>query len=59
SAVLVQLPPRTQHYYTEFRRCQGCGQVYWKGSHYRRMQRRIDEILRQACPPSDAVLAAP
>jgi len=28
------LQPLTRKYYNEFRRCSGCGAVYWKGSHY-------------------------
>lgn len=28
------LQPLTLRYYEEFRRCVGCGAVYWKGSHY-------------------------
>lgn len=29
------LPPRTAAHYTEFRRCAGCGRLYWEGAHYR------------------------
>lgn len=32
--VAGQLQPLTRKYYDEFRRCRGCGAVYWKGSHY-------------------------
>lgn len=35
--VLDQLPERVRERCTEFRRCSRCGQVYWKGTHYRRM----------------------
>lgn len=45
SSVLDRLPPKTQQHYDEFQRCQDCGQVYWKGPHYQRMLRLIDEIL--------------
>lgn len=38
-AVLEQLEPKTRLYYDRFRRCTKCGQVYWKGSHFRRMKR--------------------
>src|SRR5213078_2984238 len=31
--VLSQLKPLTKLYYEQFRRCTGCGQVYWSGSH--------------------------
>ena len=46
-AILDRLPPQTAHYYDEFRMCQACGQIYWKGSHYERMRRLIDEVLVQ------------
>jgi uncharacterized protein with PIN domain len=37
SEVLAELPPQTAAAHDEFRRCPGCGRVYWKGAHYRRM----------------------
>jgi uncharacterized protein with PIN domain len=39
--VLHCLEPLTRLYFEEFSRCQECDQVYWKGSHYERMQRLI------------------
>jgi len=33
--VATGLPPRTAAHYDEFWRCDGCGRVYWCGSHYR------------------------
>lgn len=46
-AVLDQLPERTKQFYHEFFHCQSCGKIYWKGSHYQRMLKSIEEI-RQA-----------
>jgi uncharacterized protein with PIN domain len=43
-AVRDQLQPDTLTYYDEFRRCIECEQIYWKGTHYERMQQMIDEI---------------
>src|SRR5205807_5822452 len=43
--VLGRLEPLTQIYYGQFRRCRGCGQVYWSGSHFEKLQKRI-EIIR-------------
>lgn len=45
--VLDRLEPKTRRYYDEFHRCQSCGNVYWKGSHYPRMRRFITRV-RQA-----------
>jgi len=39
-----RLPPRTAELYDEFLECTRCGRVYWKGSHYRRMLRWIEEM---------------
>jgi uncharacterized protein with PIN domain len=43
--VVDRLEPRTKMYYTEFRICQACEQIYWKGSHYAQMERFISQIL--------------
>ena len=45
AAVAVRLPPRTREHYDEFHRCQGCGGIYWQGSHYARMQHFIARLL--------------
>jgi uncharacterized protein with PIN domain len=44
-AILERLEPLTQAYFTEFRQCTSCKQIYWKGSHFERMQARIAELL--------------
>jgi uncharacterized protein len=43
--VADRLPANTNLYYEEFHLCQNCGKIYWKGSHYQRMQRFIEQIL--------------
>ena len=45
-AILDQLPPKVREYYQVFHRCSKCAQVYWKGSHYERLQEAIDLILK-------------
>lgn len=42
--VIGQLEPLTKFYYHEFRRCTGCGQVYWSGSHFTKLQKRLEQI---------------
>jgi len=42
-----RLPPKTGQYYEEFHVCPGCERIYWKGSHYRRMQRFMDGLLER------------
>jgi len=46
SAVLDHLEPKTKLYYNEFAICPQCDQVYWKGSHYERMQSLIAGLSR-------------
>jgi uncharacterized protein len=41
---LEHLPPRTREYYDEFRQCGHCKKVYWKGSHFLRLQQLIETI---------------
>jgi uncharacterized protein len=43
-AVLDRLEPLTKLYFDEFQICPACKQIYWKGSHYERMQRLIEQI---------------
>jgi uncharacterized protein with PIN domain len=45
--VIQKLEPLTKIYYKEFRRCVGCGQIYWAGSHFSKLQKRLDEIRAQ------------
>ena len=43
-AVLERLEPLTKQYFDEFQICPACRQIYWKGSHYERMQKLIEQI---------------
>ena len=43
-------PPRVLALYDTFRRCPGCGRVYWPGSHYARMQRLLERVRALADP---------
>jgi len=36
-----RLLPGTRAHYHEFKICPGCGQLYWKGAHYQRMQKLV------------------
>ncbi len=42
--VLDRLEPLTKLYFDEFRLCPACAQVYWKGSHFQRMQQMIEGL---------------
>lgn len=43
--VIDRLPPTVARLHEEYYVCGGCGRVYWKGSHWQRMQARLGEIL--------------
>jgi len=44
SAVESDLPPRVKESFEEFRQCRECGQVYWKGTHYEKLVKKVEEI---------------
>ena len=46
--VLDQLPDRVKDEYDEFRRCRSCKQVYWKGTHFHRMQQFLDGVMQES-----------
>jgi uncharacterized protein with PIN domain len=46
--IIDKLEPLTKIYYDQFRRCPGCNQIYWSGSHFLKLQKRIDEIRSRA-----------
>jgi hypothetical protein len=47
-AILERLEPLTRAYFNEFRLCPSCRQIYWKGSHFERMQTTIADVLARA-----------
>lgn len=46
-----RLPQRTAAIYDAFKQCPRCRRVYWKGSHYNRMERWIEELQQPNQPP--------
>ncbi|HET7525570.1 MAG TPA: Mut7-C RNAse domain-containing protein, partial [Burkholderiaceae bacterium] len=42
---LLRLPSRVAATFERFSACEGCERVFWEGSHWRRMQGLIDELL--------------
>jgi uncharacterized protein with PIN domain len=41
------VPGRALEQHDEFHRCEQCGRVYWKGSHYARMRSWIKELASE------------
>jgi len=46
--IIGKLEPLTKIYYDQFHRCPDCKQIYWSGSHFPKLQRRIEEIRSRA-----------
>jgi uncharacterized protein with PIN domain len=44
-SVRDEAPPRTFRWLDDFYRCARCGQLFWQGTHWGRVTRRLDEIL--------------
>lgn len=44
-AILDRLLPKTRRYYDEFSVCSDCERIYWRGSHYDDMQRRLASLF--------------
>ena len=43
-----QVPPRSAEAYEQFFQCACCGKVYWKGSHFERLSRYVEELQEGA-----------
>lgn len=41
--VIHQIPESTSTYYNDFWMCPGCGQVYWQGAHWKRIEKTLEE----------------
>lgn len=39
--IINELEPKTKRYYQHFYRCVDCGQIYWRGSHFRGIMARL------------------
>jgi uncharacterized protein with PIN domain len=45
SRIEAQLQPQTRKDYDEFWQCKECRKIYWKGSHYDRMQELVTKLV--------------
>jgi uncharacterized protein with PIN domain len=45
ASVDPRLPPKIRERHSEFRICPACERIYWKGSHYQRLERLIAQAL--------------
>jgi uncharacterized protein with PIN domain len=42
-AVVDEIPEATSMHYDDFWKCPGCGQVYWQGAHWKRIETTLEE----------------
>jgi uncharacterized protein len=42
--IAEQLPAKVREHYDDFRLCDSCGKIYWKGSHYEQMEAFIKQM---------------
>ncbi len=50
--VAGELPPGVREHHDAFRRCPSCRRVYWAGSHRRRMERLVSDLLAERARPA-------
>lgn len=43
-AVRDRVPPYVFHNHNSFQECPGCGKIYWRGSHWQRIQDRLNAL---------------
>jgi uncharacterized protein len=44
--IIDRLSPKTSEFYQNFKKCSGCDKIYWEGSHYERMKKYIDSLIK-------------
>jgi uncharacterized protein with PIN domain len=45
-SVIALVPPRSGQFMEHFWRCQGCRKIYWKGSHYEKLRKWLDGVVK-------------
>jgi uncharacterized protein with PIN domain len=43
-----KLEPKTAEYYDRFFMCSACGKIYWEGSHFNTLSKKIETILKNS-----------
>lgn len=50
STVAARIPPKTARWLNEYFDCAQCGQLFWRGTHWERMQQRLAGMKSQETP---------
>jgi uncharacterized protein with PIN domain len=45
-SVVDRIPSTTSSRYSEFWQCQGCSQIYWHGTHWKRIDKALEEARK-------------
>jgi uncharacterized protein with PIN domain len=53
-----RVPPRVRDHHDRFVACDGCGRVFWEGSHWRRMRALLDTLVNDATASVRAAASA-
>ena len=49
-SVRDRIPPRTARWLDEYFACRGCGQLFWRGTHWRRTHARLEKVSDLRAP---------
>lgn len=41
-----KVPPKVQEFCKEYQQCSKCGKVYWKGSHYKKLKKKVKQVMK-------------
>lgn len=47
-AIRKQIPPKTYRWVNEYFQCQRCGKIFWKGTHWQRIERELQKLNRHS-----------
>jgi uncharacterized protein with PIN domain len=53
-----RVPSGARRAHERFFRCQGCGKVYWRGTHWERIEQRLARAAESAAEGHDAAQGA-
>ena len=51
-----RIPPRTYRWLNEFFECQRCGQLFWHGTHWRRIRKQLNQVFNPSGTPAASQL---
>ncbi len=41
-----KVPPKVKNWHSDFWECDSCGQVYWQGSHFEKLNKKVEELKK-------------